>query len=153
MNKLNSLETPYVFQILLFLLIILSVNAPADDKIYRTFGEHRIFYSAFNSSFIQPDIASLYHISRGKDKGLVNIAVVGKDNKSVAARVSGTVSNIFAQQKPLTFFEVREGDSVYYLAPFAFENEDPLTFQIEVTPADGKSGHNFKFQKTFYHDE
>lgn len=145
---------------LAFLLLILftssalvTASAYAGKESYQQFGEHKVFYSAFNSSFIQPEIAKLYKISRGKGKGLVNIAVVRRSSGGESAKVSGTVSNIFAQHRTLDFFEVREGDSVYYLAPFDFENEDPLTFKIEVTPSGSKSTHSVKFQKIFYHDE
>ena len=68
------------------------------------------------------------------------------------AQVSGVVSNIFAQQQSLDFFEVREGDSVYYLAPFDFENEDSMTFNIQVKTAD-KPAHTLKFQRKFYRDQ
>jgi len=53
-----------------------SVAANDDEKTYKKFGEYSIFYSAFNSTFIDPDIAVANKIVRGKDKGLVNIAVV-----------------------------------------------------------------------------
>lgn len=147
------MNMPVRYTPLLLLFFLASAQLFADGKYFRQFGENKVFYSAFNSSFIEPKIANLYNISRGKDKGLVNIAVVSDSNAGKTAKVTGIVSNIFAQQKNLDFFEVREGDSVYYLAPFEFENEDSLTFKIDVTPGDSQATHNLKFQKTFYHDE
>ena len=49
---------------------------------------------------------------------------------------------------------MREQNTVYYLAPFKFDNEDFLTFKIDVKPqTDNLSyGYNFKFQKKMYHD-
>lgn len=126
----------------------------AQEKAYKNFGDTRVFYSAFNSSFIAADIASIYNITRGKDKGLVNIAFVPKGAaQGQTALVGGAVNNLLAQQQKLEFTEVREGGAVYYLAPFTFDNEDPLTFTIHVRPADSEVTHTFTFQRTFYHDQ
>jgi len=134
-------------------LLLVAVAASASDKPYKQYGNTKVYFSAFNSSFIKPEIASLYNIARGRDKGLVNISVIVDDLPAGrTAEVSGTVSNIFAQQQSLDFFEVREGDSVYYLAPFDFENEDSMTFNIQVKAAD-KPPHNLSFQRKFYRDQ
>ena len=140
--------------ICLVLLTVFTVAAQASDKPYREFGNIKVFYSVFNSSFIQPDIASAYKIVRGKDRGLVNIAVLRDDKTGgTTALVKGTVSNILAQQQTLNFFEVREGDTVYYLAPFRIDNKDYMTFKIEVTPDPNKPPLSLTFQKTLYQDE
>lgn len=135
-------------------LLLCAIGASADGKPYKQFGATKIYFSAFNSSFIKPDIASQYNIVRGVDKGLVNISVIVDDLPSGrTAQVSGTVSNMLAQQQTLDFYEVREGDSVYYLAPFSFDNEDPLTFTVQVKTAADKPAHGVTFQRTFYHDK
>ncbi len=136
------------------LVTLLSSGAIADNKTYKEFGDTKVFYSSFNSSFILPEIANTYNIIRGKDKGLVNIAVIVGDNAGgTTALVKGTVSNIFAQQQVLKFFEVREGDIVYYLAPFEFENEDSMTFKIQVQPDPNKPAHSLSFQNKFYYED
>jgi Domain of unknown function (DUF4426) len=134
--------------------LLLSVNTAAQETFYKTFGDKKVHYSAFNSSFIAPEIASVYNISRGADKGLVNIAVVPQGSTNgVTALVGGTVNNLIAQQQKLEFTEIREGDAVYYLAPFTFDNEDPMTFTINVRPAGSNSSHKLTFQRTFYIDK
>ena len=139
-----------------FLLFSLSASlqALAADQPFKTFGEHKVFFSAFNSSFVTPEVAASYNITRGHDWGLVNIAVVkdGAQGGSTAL-IKGHVANIIAQQQTLNFFEVREGKVVYYLAPFRFENEDSMTFKISIKPDPDKAAHNISFQRRFYHDE
>ncbi|MFA5494096.1 MAG: DUF4426 domain-containing protein [Porticoccaceae bacterium] len=133
-------------------LLFCAAGAGANDKPYKQFGDTKVYFSAFNSSFISPEVASRYNIARGADKGLINISVIVDDLPSgKTADVSGVVSNIFAQQQTLQFFEVREGDSVYYLAPFNFQNEDALTFRVRVGIAD-RPAHAVTFQRTFYRD-
>ena len=127
-----------------------------DQQLYKQHGEYKVFYSAFNSSFIDPDIAVANDIVRGKDKGLVNIAVAKVPGVALPAVVSGTVSNIIQQSQTLEFVAVREQNTVYYLAPFEFDNEDFLTFKIRVVPqSDGPETvypYDFKFQKKMYVD-
>ena len=136
------------------LLALLAFSVHADNKPYKEFGDYKVFYSSFNSSFILPEIASVYNITRGKDKGLVNIAVLlGDQAGGTTALVKGTVSNMLAQQQVLKFFEVREGNVVYYLAPFEFDNEDSMTFKIQVQPNPNKPSKSLSFQNKFYYDD
>ncbi len=135
------------------LLLFVCGGAAAESKPVKTFGDTLVYYSAFNSSFIDPEIANRYDITRGKDQGLVNIAVVEKGTPhGETAQVSGTVSNLIQQQQTLNFVEIREGDAVYYLAPFKFDNEDPLNFDIQVQKQGQPSPYTLTFQRTFYHD-
>ncbi len=139
-----------------FLLLSLSASLQsfAADQPFKAFGDYKVFYSAFNSSFIRPDVAASYNITRGRDWGLVNIAVVKNGaNGGSTALIKGHVANILAQQQTLKFFEVREGKVVYYLAPFRFEDEDAMTFKISIQPDPDKPAHNISFQRRFYHDE
>ena len=141
---------------LLVLLSIVSLALPAaalaNDKIFKKVGDKKIFFSAFNSTFIDPDVAVANQIVRGKDKGLVNIAVIVDVGTGKPAVITGNVFNIFQMSQALEFIEVREQDAVYYLAPFEFENEDLLTFKISVRADPEKPAYDFKFQKKMYHD-
>ena len=132
--------------------VVLSLSAQADQHNVKQHGDHKIFFSAFNSTFIDPDIAVANQIVRGKDKGLVNIAVVLEAGSGEPAIISGNVFNIFQMSQKLEFFEVREQDTIYYLAPFEFENEDFLTFKISVQTELGAPAYQLKFQKKMYHD-
>ena len=142
---------------LIFLLSVivsatLSPATHADQHNYKNHGDYKIFYSAFNSTFIDPDVAVANQIVRGKDKGLVNIALVLEAGKGKPALISGKVFNIFQMSQELEFFEVREQETIYYLAPFEFENEDFFTFKISVQPTTGEPAYSLKFQKKMYHD-
>ncbi|MBT5387742.1 MAG: DUF4426 domain-containing protein [Porticoccaceae bacterium] len=137
-------------------LLLAGVSYAVEEPLYKQHGDYSIFYSAFNSSFIAPDIAVANNIVRGKDKGIVNIAMVKDLGKGEEGEVTGTVSNILQQTQTLEFVAVREQNTVYYLAPFEFDNEDFLTFKIRVRPEskDAKTiyPYEFKFQKKMYLD-
>jgi hypothetical protein len=142
--------------VLIIALLTSSLVCAVDQQLYKQHGEYKVFYSAFNSSFIAPDIAVANDIVRGKDKGLVNIAVAKVPGVALPANVSGRVFNILQQSQTLEFVAVREQNTVYYLAPFEFDNEDFLTFKIRVLPqSDGPETiypYDFKFQKKMYVD-
>lgn len=125
-----------------------------EDKLYKQHGTYKIFFTAFNSSFLSPEIANANNIVRGKDKGMVNISVMEELAVGVPSLVTGRVFNILQQSRELKFVAVKEGRSLYYLAPFEFENEDYLTFKITIQTNDGKPSYpyDFKFQKKMYHD-
>ena len=138
--------------ILALLALLCTLNSHADDKLFKQNGQYKIFYSAFNSTFIDPDVAVVNQIVRGKDKGLVNIAVVRNPGTGLPAVITGDVYNIFQMRTPLKFVEIREQDTIYYLSAFDFENEDLLTFKISVQPQQDQPAYALKFQKKMYHD-
>ena len=125
-----------------------------EEKLYKQHGNYKIFYTAFNSSFIEPNIAVINNIVRGKGKGLVNISVMEDLAIGVPSIITGRVFNMLQQGQSLEFVAVKEQQSLYYLAPFEFEDADYLTFKITVKPNDGCRGYDydFKFQKKMYHD-
>ena len=137
-------------------LMMAGLTYAIEEKLYKQHGDYKIFYSAFNTAFIAPEIAVANNIVRGKDKGLVNIAVVQELGTGLSAEITGRVSNILQQTQALEFVAVREQKTVYYLAPFEFDNEDFLTFKIRVLPqASGPAPvypYDFKFQKKMYID-
>lgn len=134
------------------ILSLVTIAATADESTYTTFGEYKVLHTVFNSSFIQPDIASTYNLTRGKDHALVNIALIkssdGGAAKGLPAKVSGSVANLMQQQKPLDFIEIKEQNAVYYLADLRFDNEEVLHFNITVS-VDGKD-YDVKFSKKLY---
>ena len=140
---------------LIMLSMLLTSMATAEiakQSHYKQHGDVIIFYSAFESAFIAPEVAVAYNFVRGKDRGLVNIAVVKKLGQGEPAKISGQVFNIFQQSQQLEFIAIKEQDSIYYLAPFEFENEDLLTFKISVDSPASQGPYSFKFQKKMYHN-
>lgn len=133
-------------------LSIFNFNVNADDSTFTTFGDYKVLHTVFNSSFIKPEIASAYNLTRGKDHALVNIALIKSTDTGqsygLPAEVSGNVANLMQQQKSLNFIEIKEQDTVYYLADLRFDHEEVLHFTINVK-ADGRD-YEIKFSKKLY---
>ena len=132
------------------LTLMLALPALAERK--HSVGEHDVHYIAFNSSFLQPDIAAAAGLVRSKTQGVVNVSVL-KAGKPVAAQVSGSVKNLLGQDYPLTFKQLKEGDeAIYYLAQLPFESREVLRFNLNVRPS-GAAPIDFDFTQEFFPDE
>ena len=112
-----------------------------------TFGDYTAYYSAFNSTFVQPDIANTYNLKRDPRVALINIAVHYK-GKPIKARLEGTATNLLQHKKILSFQLIDEQGFYYYLAPINFTNEEIIKFTIKATTDNGKV--LFDFSKKFY---
>jgi len=134
---------------LFVLALCLALPAAAERK--QSFGDLDVHYSAFNSGFLQPDIAAAAGLSRSKSKGVVNIAAL-KAGKPMSAEVSGEVRNLLGQVRTLSFKQVKESGAIYYLAQFPFDQREVLKFTINVQAA-GDAPHSFSFDQEFFPDE
>lgn len=134
---------------LLLMSLCLSLPALAEQK--QSYGDLDVHYSAFNSGFLQPEVAAATGLVRSKSQGVVNVAVL-KAGTASSAKVSGTVKNLLGQSSALSFKEVKEGKAIYYLAQFPFEQRETLRFTLNVTAADGVP-HSFDFNQEFFPDE
>ncbi|MDX1635090.1 MAG: DUF4426 domain-containing protein [Marinobacter sp.] len=102
------------------------------------FGDYQVHYSIFSSSFLRPEIAQQYNLTRSQSIGVVNIAVMKEAEdgtlKSVGAQVEGQVYNDIQQSSFMGFRRVQEGEDMYYLAQFQYANGELMTFQITARP-------------------
>lgn len=147
-----------LMQVIFLSLIAIAAQAQIDQtkliKTSETFGDYTVYYNVFNSTNIPPAIAETYKLVRGKDRALVNISVVkaenGKTSLGLPALVSGNTRNLMQQKQTLKFIEIREGDATYYLAPFVFNNEDVLHFDIQVKADADARPLAITFNRTLY---
>jgi hypothetical protein len=131
-------------------------SASAQNDISKDFGDYRVYYSIFNSSFITPEVADLYGLTRGANRALVNISLVKVSDEGnslgLPAQVTGQAQNLLMQSIPLRFIEIDEGDATYYLASFTFEDQDPLHFTINVGHDGVRVPYEVKLTRTLYRD-
>lgn len=130
------------------------LSAQTDNQ--KSFGDYHVLYSVFNSSFITPEIAAIYGITRAPNQALINISLIrssgGQDSLGLKAKVSGQVQNLMLQSTPLVFREIDEGDAIYYIAALRFDDQDPLNFSISVQNPASSQPYEIKFARTLYVD-
>ncbi|SEQ92451.1 protein of unknown function [Amphritea atlantica] len=131
-----------------------SSSASAEQMV--SHGDYMIHYNAFNSSFIEPDIASAYGIERSKTKGLLNISVLKKQadgtTKPVSAIVSGDVTNLISQRQTLKFMKIEETNALYYIGEYGFTDDQVLRFNLQVQPDPNQPAYTINFEQRFYVD-
>lgn len=161
------MQRPFLFLFMLLRVLAVALitaplaNAQSDDarpvETSKTFGDFVVYYTAFPSTDLAPDIATHYQLVRGGDQAIVNISIRNHANggdRPQPAIVSGTYSDLI-QPKKLEFRELREEGAVYYIAQLHFTHRETLRFDINVQPiiegpAQIVAPFNVSFTRTFF---
>lgn len=138
-------------KILLSLGLCLGLSLPALAERKVSFADIEVHYNAFNSSFLQPDIAAAKELVRSKNQGVLNIAIL-KAGKASTGTVTGQIKDLASREQPLTFRQVTEGEAIYYLAQFPITHHEQLRFSITVNVTGGAS-HSFEFNQEVFPDQ
>ncbi len=140
--------------IVLFIsLFIISTQVSANDQggQFKKLGNLEAHYSAFPSTFLQPNIAKHYGIERSSYAGVINISVLDAKNKNaLKVNIKGVARNLLGNLINLEFKEIVEGDSVYYIAAINYRNEETYRFEIDIQQ--NNQTQTLKFQQKFYVD-
>lgn len=130
------------------------IDQPKEIKTTEKFGDYTVHYNVFHSMDIPAKVAEAYKLVRGKDRALVNISLTktanGGTSLGLPALVSGASKNLMQQKQALKFIEIKEGDATYYLAPFVFNNEELLHFDIQVSSDANAKPMTLTFNRTLY---
>jgi len=116
--------------LIVLMALCVSLSVAADGRMQRL-GDLQVHYSAFNASYLQPQIAQASGLVRSGKLGVLNVSVL-RGGKSAPAQVSGEVKNVLGHGQVLTFIEQREGEFVSYLAQFPLESREVLLFNLQV---------------------
>ena len=155
--KSSSLFTPLASLLAVMVLSLMSVGANAEQKL--VFGEYEVHYMGLSSSFLSPEVAKLYDIPRSGSLGFLNIAVLqksvgGQVPAAVDAELKGSIRNLIGQSRELEFRRIREGQAIYYISTFRFDDGDMYNFELDVVPGNAKQKHfDVKFSQRFYDEE
>lgn len=140
--------------VLLLALVCLGFLSTAQAEQKQQVGNFDIHYMALSSTFITPAIAKTYGIERSRYTGLVNITVLDKSQEgmpAVAVEISGLANNLLDARVELKFKEIREGDSIYYIAEVPYRDDQEINFDIAIKYAK-KLNTALKFKQKFYID-
>ena len=138
----------------LSLALLASQAARADQFV--AYGDYEIHYNAFNSSFLQPDIAQEYGLQRGKRRAMINVSVLKKASEGnavpVSALIQGKASNLLEQTQDMTFKKIDEGNAIYYIGQFGFSDDMLMRISLSVQPDPNKPAYDLQFEQKFYAD-
>ena len=139
----------------MFIALFFSCSALAQDVTSVRKGAYEVFYSVFNSSFLQPETAVAVGVKRAKNIALINLSIRehladGMTKESRANLVEGTAFNLI-HKKTLDFDEVVEPGAVYYLATFKISNDNEMiVIKASVSPENSSDVIDIEFDHHFY---
>jgi hypothetical protein len=146
------MRSPLFTYLTLFWLALLCVPTLAQQS--ETFGPFELHYSVVNTTFLAPEIAATYNITRGEKRAILNLAVREKladGSAPRAMRLKGRTWDLI-QNQPLEFTEIREGEAIYYIAEFTFINEEWRFFEVDFRPTGAEKTYTFKLKHQLYTD-
>ena len=134
----------------LFCALLLAGGTQAQQS--ERFGPFELHYSVVNTTFLEPEVAATYGITRGKNRAILNLAVrehVEEGTQGRTMLLKGRTWD-FIHSEPLEFQEVREGNAIYYIAEFTFINEEIRFFEMNFRPEGSDETLYFKFDHQLY---
>ena len=136
---------------ILIIAFICIFNANANNM--QKLDNLNVHYMAIGATFLTPEVAKAYNITRSRYNGLINISVLDNTVKGTPAKhvsITGKARNDLGQIKTLEFEEVTEGDAIYYLAQVKYSDEETFYFTININ--DGSGSKSLVFKQKFYVD-
>ena len=116
------------------------------------FGPFELHYSVVNTTFLDPEVAARYGITRGKKRGILNLAVrehVADGTEPRTMALKGRTWDLI-QNQFLEFKEIREGQAIYYIAEFKFINEEWRFFNVDFRPEGADQTYTFELKHQLY---
>lgn len=135
--------------VLILSAFLSSISLAENAKEYN---EHIVYYNAFPTDSLPPEMTKQYGLKRSKNYALVNISVMKKGAGipiGVKSDVSGELKNLMGQTRKLDFKEIKEGKAVYYIAQVGVQSHEQVNFTIHIKPEHGQEKYTIKFSKKF----
>ncbi|MCM2678907.1 DUF4426 domain-containing protein [Echinimonas agarilytica] len=122
-------------------------NASAEMK---KVGPYEVHFSAFESTFLTPEIAKTYQINRSRYHAVINVSILDTRNANAAIKtpLTGEAKNLLGHNVTLSFKEIIEGNAVYYIDQLKYSNEETFRFYLVIKTDEGE--YPVQFIKKFY---
>ena len=125
---------------------------------YRDFGDYIVHFNALSTADLPAEVARGYNITRSKNRAMLNVSIIKKEEGTTGRPVTGSVSaratNLTGQLKTVEMREIVEegGAAVYYIGETPVANAETLIYTIDVTPINESSRFSATYKKQFYTD-
>jgi hypothetical protein len=141
-----------VTALLTAVILLLPLTVTAENS--KEFGQYVIHYNALATDVLPPEVARQYHITRSRNRGMINITVLkkilGSPGQPVHAQVTVTARNLVGQSRAINTREIRDGNAIYYIGEFGVANEETLKFDVSARPQGSQESVEAQFSQDFY---
>ncbi len=163
MQRASTMTTRSNFLVLISAFLLSACGGPGENaeipqaepagETSKDIGDFVVHFSAQSTDQLSTDIAKAYNIVRSKDRAMLIVSVVRKDDdQPVPATVSVKTVNLTGQLKNVTMRRIDEQDAVYYVGETPVANRETLIFDISVTPEGSSTASEMRFKREFYTD-
>jgi hypothetical protein len=150
-NHMNRI----LMRLLPLLGMLLFAHAASAAK-FVTFDRFELHHNAVRSDFIPAEVAVAQGISRSASRGLVNIAILRRDDSGGKAPseavITLTVFNLAGQSQAVRMRAVREPDALYYIGEFRIAGIDTYRFEAEIEPAGAARAYSLRWSQELFAD-
>lgn len=119
------------------------------------FDQFELHRSIVYSTFLSPEIAAKYGITRGSDKALLTLSVRDADAGETAGRpmmIKGRTWDLI-HAGDLELQEIREGRATYYIAAFEFLDREWRFFEFDFRPEGSDKTYRYEFKTQLWKQE
>ena len=114
------------------------------------FDQYELHHSIVYTTFLSPEVAAEYGISRGADKAILTLSVRDVASGEIAGRpmaIEGRTWDLITGGE-MEIKEIREGRATYYIIPFEFLDREYRFFEFTFQPegATAPFEHKMKVQ-------
>jgi hypothetical protein len=129
-------------------------TAEPAEATFKDFGGYVLHFSSIPTSELEASIARDYNISRSKNRALLTVSIIRKEETSpgvsVPGEVTATANNLTGQVKNLVIRQIKEGDAYYYIGDVSVANKETLVFNIDVIPESEVDNLSVRFMRQYF---
>lgn len=124
------------------------LTLPASAQQSERFDQYELHYSVVYSTFLSPETAAEYNITRGSKKAMLTLSVRDAEAGETAGRpmmIKGKTWDLIHAGE-LDFQVIQEGRATYYIAPFEFIDREWRFFKFDFRPKGADKNYQFEFK-------
>ena len=109
---------------------------PAFGQQSTRFDQFELHHSIVYTTFLSPQVAAEYGITRGADKAILTLSVRDANARDIAGRpmsIEGRTWDLITGES-MRIKEIREGRATYYIVPFEFLDREYRFFEFNFQP-------------------
>ena len=146
------MRIPHIIILLGALMALVALPVLAENSTKA--GGYVIHHNAFSADTLSPDVAKAYGIQRSKYRGLLNVSVIkeeaGTTGASTPARVEVNTVNLTGQKSRIPMRELKDQGASYYFGEFPVQDQQTVSFVIDVTPEGSTETYSTKLSQQFF---
>ena len=152
-NKMTIAPGNILAACTVFLLVFTQSGQAQQSEM---FGPYELHYSVVNTTFLSPEVAAAYGITRGEKRAILNLSVrehmseQSADQTEARSMILKGKTWDLIQNQTLEFQQIKEGPATYYIAEFKFINEEWRFFEVYFRPEGAEKTYTFELKHQLY---